>query len=164
MKSEDDPDLKRIQRILEEQGDPLSVQVLRQDDEGRARFRFPKSREVHWHRLSVMRDQIPVGFRSAAEYFEVRQAAFSGVAVSFSGELSSVTKAETTTEAGRRADEHYFHAVLEATKSIADKLQTKSGLSDDGAKLVDATLCGSSPRMAINDLLTESLRSGQNRH
>jgi uncharacterized protein (TIGR02391 family) len=55
----------------------------------------------------------------------------------------------------------YFHAVLEAAKSIADKLRLKSSLSDDGAKLVDVTLCGSSPRLAINDLITESQRSEQ---
>ena len=57
--------------------------------------------------------------------------------------------------------DNYFHAVLEATKSIADKLREKSGLSEDGAKLVDATLCGSAPRMSINDLLTDSQRSEQ---
>ena len=51
--------------------------------------------------------------------------------------------------------------MLEATKSIADKLRAKSGLTDDGAKLVDATLCGSAPRLAINDLLTDSQRSEQ---
>jgi len=55
--------------------------------------------------------------------------------------------------------DNYFHAVLEATKSIADKLRVKSGLSEERAKLVDATLCGSAPRIAINDLLTDSQRS-----
>ena len=50
------------------------VQVLRHDDKARARFRVPKSREVNWHRLSIMRDQNPVGLRSEAEYFGVRQA------------------------------------------------------------------------------------------
>jgi len=115
-----------------------------------------------------------------------RALAFSGIAVSATGELSTVTRAETLTEATRRADElradltrrgvhadvlrfcraelvadNYFHAVLEATKSIADKLRAKSGLTEDGAKLVDATLCGSSPRVAINDLLTDSQRSEQ---
>lgn len=57
--------------------------------------------------------------------------------------------------------DNYFHAVLEATKSIADKLRVKSGSSEDGAKLVDARLYGSAPRMAINDLLTDSQRSEQ---
>lgn len=115
-----------------------------------------------------------------------RALAFSGLAVSATGELSAVARAETLKEAQQRADElrtdltrrgvhpdvlrfcraelvtdNYFHAVLEATKSVADKLRTKSGLSDDGAKLVDATLCGSAPRVAINDLLTESQRSEQ---
>ena len=113
-----------------------------------------------------------------------RALAFSGIAVSATGELSPVARAETLTEAARRADElradltrrgvhadvlrfcsaelvadNYFHAVLEATKSIADKLRAKSGLTEDGAKLVDAALCGSAPRVAINDLLTDSERS-----
>jgi len=115
-----------------------------------------------------------------------RALAFSGLAVSASGELHAVTRAETLTEAQRRADDlradltrrgvhpdvlrfcraelvadNYFHAVLEATKSIADKLRAKSGLTEDGAKLVDATLCGSAPRVAINELTTESQRSEQ---
>jgi len=112
--------------------------------------------------------------------------AFSGIAVSPSGELSAVTRADTLTEAQRRADElrtdlttrgvhpdvlrfcraelvadSYFHAVLEATKSVGDKLRAKSGLTEDGAKLVDAALCGSAPRVAINDLITDSQRSEQ---
>lgn len=115
-----------------------------------------------------------------------RALAFSGIAVSASGELSAVTRAETLTEAKRVADElradltrrgvhpdvlrfcraelvadNYFHAVLEATKSVADKLRAKSGLTEDGAKLVDAALCGSAPRLAINDFITESQRSEQ---
>ena len=115
-----------------------------------------------------------------------RALAFSGIAVQATGELLSVTRAETISEAQRRADElradltrrgvhadvlrfcraelvadNYFHAVLEATKSIADKLRTKSGLSEDGAKLVDLALCGAAPRLAINDQITESQRSEQ---
>src|SRR5206468_5461252 len=112
--------------------------------------------------------------------------AFSGLAVDAAGQIYAVDRAQTLSEAQRRADElradlttrgvhpdvlrfcraelvadNYFHAVLEATKSIADKLRVKSGLSEDGAKLVDATLCGSAPRIAINDLLTDSQRSEQ---
>ena len=115
-----------------------------------------------------------------------RALAFSGLAVDATGELSAATHARTLPEAIRRADElradlarrgvhadvlrfcraelvadNYFHAVLEATKSIADKLRTKSGLTEDGAKLVDAVLCGSSPRLAINALATDSQRSEQ---
>lgn len=57
--------------------------------------------------------------------------------------------------------DNYFHAVLEASKSIADKLRTRTGLTDDGGKLVDTALCGSSPLLAINSLATESQRSEQ---
>lgn len=115
-----------------------------------------------------------------------RALAFSGMAVSAAGELSAVTRAETLTEAMRRANDlradlvrrgvhedvlrfcraelvadNYFHAVLEATKSIADKLRAKSGLTEDGAKLVDAALCGSAPLVKINPLATDSQRSEQ---
>jgi len=112
--------------------------------------------------------------------------AFSGIAIDRSDELSAVTRAETLTEAHRRADElradlttrgvhpdvlrfcraelvadNYFHAVLEATKSVADKVREKSGLTEDGAKLVDTALCGSAPRVAINDSITDSQRNEQ---
>jgi len=134
----------------------------------------------------------PERYTKQPERFEPMRAnlnqalAFSGIAIDAKGELSSVTRAETLTEAARRADElradltrrgvhpdvlrfcraelvadNYFHAVLEAAKSIADKLRAKSGLIEDGAKLVDAALCGSAPRVAINDLITESQRSEQ---
>ena len=115
-----------------------------------------------------------------------RALAFSGLMVSASGVLSAVDKAETLTEATRRAEElkadltrrgvhpdvllfcraelvadNYFHAVLEATKSIADKLRSKTGFTEDGAQLVDMTFNGSAPRLAINDLLTDSQKSEQ---
>lgn len=115
-----------------------------------------------------------------------RALAFSGLMVSASGVLSAVDKAETLTEATRRAEElkadltrrgvhpdvlrfcrpelvadNYFHAVLEATKSIADKLRAKTGFTEDGAQLVDMAFSGSAPRLAINDLLTESQKSEQ---
>jgi uncharacterized protein (TIGR02391 family) len=115
-----------------------------------------------------------------------RALSFSGLAVEASGEIQAVTRAQTLTEAEQRANDlradlarrgvhpdvlrfcraelvadNYFHAVLEAAKSIADKLRAKSGLSEDGAKLVDAALCGSAPRVAINDLSTDSQRSEQ---
>ena len=57
---------------------------------------------------------------------------------------------------------NYFHAVLEASKSVADKLRTKTGEDGDGSPLVDAT-CSlkSGPRIAFNDLATEWERSEQ---
>ena len=115
-----------------------------------------------------------------------RALAFSGLAVRATGDLIEVARATTLTESQRRADElkadltrrgvhpdvlrfcraelvadNYFHAVLEAAKSVADKLRTRTGLTEDGAKLVDMALCGSAPRLAINDLITESQRSEQ---
>ncbi len=115
-----------------------------------------------------------------------RALAFAGLAVRPNGDLFEVAPATTLTEAQRRADElkadlsrrgvhpdvlrfcraelvadNYFHAVLEATKSIADKLRIRAGVTEDGAKLVDIALSGSAPRLAINELLTESQRSEQ---
>src|SRR5262249_37028637 len=55
----------------------------------------------------------------------------------------------------------YFHAVMEAVKSAADKLRAKTGLTDDGAALVDRALTGEPPLLAINPLKTESEKSEQ---
>ncbi|ALG30877.1 hypothetical protein AOZ07_11555 [Glutamicibacter halophytocola] len=58
----------------------------------------------------------------------------------------------------------HFHACLEATKSIFDKLRSLSGLSGDGAGLVDAVLSlGKSgvPLLAINSLQTQTERDEQ---
>lgn len=115
-----------------------------------------------------------------------RALAFSGLAIDAAGKLYRVTQAQTLTEANRRAEElradltkrgvhpdvlrfcraelvtdNYFHAVLEATKSIADKIRSKTGFTDDMATLVDRTLAGDSPILAINPLSTESQRSEQ---
>lgn len=58
--------------------------------------------------------------------------------------------------------DNYFHAVFEATKSVAEKLRQKSGLGSDGSQLVDEALgIGKAgyPRLAFNSLATESERS-----
>ena len=58
----------------------------------------------------------------------------------------------------------YFHAVFEATKSVAEKLRNKTGLTADGAPLVDEALSlgkAGHPRLAFNSLQTESERSEQ---
>jgi uncharacterized protein (TIGR02391 family) len=112
--------------------------------------------------------------------------AFCGLAVDETGKIIQASPATTLSEATRHAKElradmtrrgvhedvlrfcraelvqdNYFHAVLEATKSIADKIRTKTGLTGDGALLVDAALCGQSPKLAINPLTTDSHRSEQ---
>ena len=112
--------------------------------------------------------------------------AFAGLAVNAAGTLVPVEQAQTLSEAQRRADElradlelrdvhpdvlrfcreelladNYFHAVLEAAKSVADKLRQRTGLLDDGATLVDRALAGEVPLLAINALSSESERSEQ---
>lgn len=61
--------------------------------------------------------------------------------------------------------ENYFHAVLEATKSIAAKIRTLSGLTSDGAELAQGAFGlpkdGSAPRLAINALKSETDRGEQ---
>lgn len=58
-------------------------------------------------------------------------------------------------------DENLFHAVLEATKSVAQKLREKSGLDCDGNKLVERALGAKQgfPVVAFNTLTTDTLRS-----
>ena len=59
-------------------------------------------------------------------------------------------------------EDDYFHAVFEATKSVAEKLREKAGLDSDGSTLVDDALGigkAGTPRLAFNSLRTESERS-----
>lgn len=112
--------------------------------------------------------------------------AFAGLSVDAAGTLASVEQVRTLPEAERRAQElradlatrgvhpdvlrfcrselvadNYFHAVLEAVKSVADKLRARTGLTDDGNTLVDRVLGGNPPMLAINPLRTDSERSEQ---
>ena len=55
-----------------------------------------------------------------------------------------------------------FHAVLEATKSIAERLRSMTGLTSDGAQIADDTLLPkNSPRVAVNGMANETDRSEQ---
>lgn len=115
-----------------------------------------------------------------------RALAFSGLAVNEAGEVLKVTAAATLGEAERRARElrndltsrgihpdvlrfcreelladNYFHAVLEAVKSVAEKIRSRTGLIDDGGALVDRAFGGSPPMLEINSLQTESERGEQ---
>lgn len=59
--------------------------------------------------------------------------------------------------------DNYFHAVLEATKGVAQRLRDLSGKISDGTKLVDETLLPKqAPLLAINSLITDSEKSEQN--
>ena len=58
-------------------------------------------------------------------------------------------------------DENYFHAVFEATKGVAERIRLHSGLSGDGAELVNKAFSGQQPVLALGPLTTESEKSEQ---
>lgn len=57
--------------------------------------------------------------------------------------------------------ENYFHAVLEAVKGLGERLRQLSGLTSDGAELVNTALSTKSPVLALNSLRTETEVSEQ---
>lgn len=109
---------------------------------------------------------------------------YEGVEINKAGEAKFVDKAKTISEAKKRSlkikekvhgigihpdilpycesewlNENYFHAILEITKSVAEKLRQKSGYSSDGAELVDdCFVLGKEkrPMLAFNTLQSES--------
>jgi len=134
----------------------------------------------------------PVRFSSSDEFEAHRAALnerllLSGFQVRDDGRVARVGPAKTLAEAEQRADalrvellrrdvhpdvlhfcrteltqQNYFHAVLEACKSVAQKLRDLSGHDGDGATLVDATCSvGSGPIVAFNPLSNEWERSEQ---
>jgi uncharacterized protein (TIGR02391 family) len=114
--------------------------------------------------------------------------AFAGYQLHEDGKLREVAKAATHMQAAARASklrehlllrkvhsdvllycreellvDNYFHAVFEATKSVAEKIRQRSGLTSDGAELVDQafSLKSGIPYLALNKLTTESEQSEQ---
>jgi uncharacterized protein (TIGR02391 family) len=111
---------------------------------------------------------------------------FAGFNIGEDGKLREIPKSQTLDEAQARAGrlrqllvqrrvhpdvlrfcraellhENYFHAVFEATKSVAQKIRDLTGLTKDGADLVDEAFRVSSPRLAINSLRTDTEQSEQ---
>ena len=112
---------------------------------------------------------------------------FEGLSLTESGKISQRKKASTISEAKEAADrlrkkledrgvhhevlrfcreelvkDNYFHAVLEASKSVAQKIRDLGDLSGDGAPLVDAAFgIGKKayPLLAFNTLQTETEQS-----
>lgn len=112
---------------------------------------------------------------------------FSGITINEKGQFLKTSKATTITEAKSKAnhlrkilfdrnihedilkfckpeliENNYFHAVFEATKSVANKLRDKSGLTLDGNQLVYAIFNKDKPILAINSLRTFSEINEQN--
>jgi uncharacterized protein (TIGR02391 family) len=110
--------------------------------------------------------------------------AFSGLEYGADGNFRSVTNARTLDEAEQRAQtlrakfrgrrlhpevlrycrnellqENYFHAVFEASKGLAQRIREMSGVSLDGAALVDRVFAIEKPVLAINSLQSETERS-----
>jgi uncharacterized protein (TIGR02391 family) len=114
---------------------------------------------------------------------------FSGMYIGEDGKLRWSQKAENLEQALKRASrlhsalvsrnvhedvltfckaellqENYFHAVFEAMKSIAAKIRKLSGLTTDGAQLVEAAFSlgkNDSPVLSINPLATETDKGEQ---
>lgn len=124
----------------------------------------------------------------ATKQFELnRILAFEGLRLDDAGKISAANRASTISEAEAAASrlrssllargvhpdvltfcraelvaDNYFHAVLEASKSVAQKIRDLSGLSADGAPLVDAAFGKGKkpyPMLAFNSLATESEES-----
>lgn len=132
----------------------------------------------------------PVRFPSSSEFEACRTALnerllLSGFQVRDDGKVARTQAAPTLAEAEQRADalraeltrrdvhpdvlhfcraellqRNYFHAVLEACKSVAQKLRDLTGADGDGTALVDAACSMSSgPILAFNSLTSEWERS-----
>lgn len=134
----------------------------------------------------------PVRFQTPEEFQTHRTTVnerllLSGYRLREDGKVARVTPAATLSEAQQRADglraeltrrevhpdvlrfcraelmqKNYFHAVLEASKSVSEKLRDLSGLRGDGAILVDsACSLSSGPIVAFNALSSDWERSEQ---
>lgn len=55
--------------------------------------------------------------------------------------------------------ENYFHTVFEATKSIAETIRQRTGLTEDGSELIDKAFSIRNPLIQINDLSSETKES-----
>ena len=115
--------------------------------------------------------------------------AFAGLHLTDAGRVRAADPAETLSQAQARASrmrfelarrgahaevlrfcrpelvaEDYFHAVLEATKSVFDRIRTITGLGSHGAPLVEEAFglgAGRTPPLAFNSLRTETERGEQ---
>jgi uncharacterized protein (TIGR02391 family) len=133
--------------------------------------------------------QEPQQFATSREHLN-RVLAFCGMELGEDGRLRKATPVQTLTEAQQRArslyqrlaargvhrevlryctaellEDNYFHAVLEATKGLFERLRERTSLDADGSELVDQAFGipkgGGTPMVAFNSLRTQSERSEQ---
>lgn len=115
-----------------------------------------------------------------------QQMSFAGFQISEGGTLQKIKKISTLSEAEEKAaklksklqnrnghpeifkfckaeliSNNYFHAVFEATKSVAEIIRLKSGLTEDGAELIEKAFSVKNPILRINALITETEKSEQ---
>lgn len=109
---------------------------------------------------------------------------FEGLELDEAGQFRYVTTAKTIPEAQERAgilatrlqgrsihpeamkycgvellQDDYFHAVLEAVKSLAQRIRDITGLTTDGAELIDQAFSLKNPLIRLNELKSETDRS-----
>jgi uncharacterized protein (TIGR02391 family) len=61
-------------------------------------------------------------------------------------------------------DDNYFHAVLEASKSLAEEIRRRTGRTEDGVNLIDAVFeigKRGHPLLALNTMSADTERSRQ---
>lgn len=115
--------------------------------------------------------------------------AFAGFYVNSAGQMTRKAKAATLSDARQRAmrlrsqlvdrgaharllqycvneieDDNYFHAVLEASKSLADEIRRRTGRSEDGADLIDIVFevgKRGAPLLALTSMSTDTEKSRQ---
>ena len=112
--------------------------------------------------------------------------AFHGLEFRDDGKFHTIKPVSTLTEAEKRAQkfttsvsnrnlhkdllrfcraellqDNYFHAVLEATKSVASKVRSLTELTSDGSKLIDDAFGGTNPILKINAFKTDTEKSEQ---
>jgi len=115
-----------------------------------------------------------------------QQISFAGWQISDEGKLQKIRAVSNLTQAEERATKlksklqsrnghpeifkfckaellsnNYFHAVFEAAKSIAEIIRQKSGLTEDGAELVEKAFSINNPKIKINKLSSQTEKSEQ---
>lgn len=173
--------------IEEQGGQPKWERMLlalthrqKKDNCGNNAFNFLSS-ILHPSRFSG-RHEVFEEYRANVNY----QLSFYGLAIDEKGQPQPVAAASTISEATQRASElrseltnrsvhvdvlrfckaellqdNYFHCVLEATKSVAQKIRDKTGIEGDGAPLVDQAFSLKTPFLALNTLRSDSEQSEQ---